>query len=52
MSQKSIGRGLRRVPPALRYPNYRNYWFGMLSAVGGYQVFLFRQLWLVHKLTG
>ena len=52
MSQKSIGRGLRRVPPALRYPNYRNYWFGMLGAVGGYQVFLFSQLWLVHKLTG
>ena len=40
------------MPPALRYQNYRNYWFGMLGAVGGYQVFLFGQLWLVHKLTG
>jgi MFS family permease len=40
------------VPPAFRYPNYRNYWFGLLGAVGGYQIFLFSQLWIVHKLTG
>ena len=52
MSEKSAGLGRPRMPPALRYPNYRNYWFGMLGAVGGYQVFLFGQLWLVHKLTG
>ncbi|SVE53679.1 uncharacterized protein METZ01_LOCUS506533, partial [marine metagenome] len=52
VSEKSAGLGRPRMPPAFRYPNYRNYWFGMLGAVGGYQVFLFGQLWLVHKLTG
>jgi|TARA_B100000315_G_scaffold256260_2_gene301762 MFS family permease len=52
VSEKLRGFGRSRVPPAFRYPNYRNYWFGLLGAVGGYQIFLFGQLWIVHKLTG
>lgn len=52
MSEELRGLGSSRVPPAFRYPNYRNYWFGLLGAVGGYQIFLFSQLWIVHKLTG
>lgn len=52
MSEELRGLGSSRVPLAFRYPNYRNYWFGLLGAVGGYQIFLFSQLWIVHKLTG
>lgn len=40
------------VPPAFKYHHYRNYWLGMLGSVGGYQIFVFGQLWLVHELTG
>ena len=47
-----MGGGRPRVPPAFLHRHYRNYWFGMLGSVGGYQVFLFSQLWLVHELTG
>lgn len=43
------GRGLF-VPPALRYPAYRNYWFGTLASVLGFQMFMFGQLWLMHQL--
>lgn len=39
------------VPPAFRYREYRNYWFGMLSAVGGFQIAMFGQFWLIHELT-
>lgn len=52
MSGKPGGGGRPRVPPAFLHRNYRNYWFGLLGSVGGYQVFLFSQLWLVHELTG
>jgi MFS family permease len=38
------------APPAFKYPQYRNYWFGMLAAVGGFQVNSFGQFWLVHTL--
>ena len=38
------------MPPAFRYAQYRNYWFGMLASVGGFQVNSFGQLWLVHTL--
>ncbi|MFP6594599.1 MAG: MFS transporter [Dehalococcoidia bacterium] len=40
------------LPPAFRYREYRNYWFGMLSAVGGFQIAMFGQFWLIHELTG
>jgi MFS family permease len=40
------------VPPAFQYREYRNYWFGMLSAVGGFQIAMFGQFWLIHELTG
>lgn len=39
------------LPPALRYGQYRNFWLGMLAAVGGFQVLQFGQFWLVHQLT-
>ncbi len=53
-TDEQSGAGHRRipVPPALLYRDYRNYWFGMLGAVSGYQIFLFGQLWLIHELTG
>lgn len=35
----------------MRYREYRNYWFGMLSAVGGFQIAMFGQFWLIHELT-
>ncbi|MFW6174967.1 MAG: MFS transporter, partial [Chloroflexota bacterium] len=40
------------VPPAMRFPQYRNYWLGMFAAVGGFQMFMFTQFWLGHELTG
>jgi len=40
------------LPPALQFPAYRNFWLGMFSAVGGFQVLMFGQLWLMHELTG
>ena len=40
------------IPPALRYPNYRLYWFGTLASVTGFQMFQFGQLWLIYELTG
>lgn len=41
-----------RLPPALYYPMYRNFWLGMFGAVGGFQAFMFGQFWLMHELTG
>ena len=42
------------VPSALRYPDFRNYWFGMLASVTGYQMLVMFSLgWLIsHELTG
>ena len=40
------------APPALQFPAYRNFWLGMFSAVGGFQVLMFGQFWLMHELTG
>ena len=39
------------LPPALRYRDYRNYWFGTLASVTGFQMFQFGQLWLIYELT-
>jgi MFS family permease len=40
------------LPIALHFPQYRNFWLGMFTAVGGFQVLMFGQFWLVHELTG
>ena len=38
------------VPIALTYPDYRNYWFGMLASVTGFQMLvLFSLGWLVSQ---
>ena len=39
-------------PPALRYPNYRTYWLGLLASVAGFRMFEFSQFWLAYELTG
>ena len=39
------------LPPALKYPAYRDYWLGTLASVSGFQIFQFGQIWLVHELT-
>ena len=43
-----------RVPSALRYPDFRNYWFGLLASVTGYQMLVMFSLgWLIrNELTG
>lgn len=38
------------LPPALKYPAYRDFWFGMLASVSGFQVLQASQFWLVHTL--
>jgi MFS family permease len=40
------------LPAALRYSAYRNFWLGLFGAVGGFQVLMFGQFWLIHELTG
>ena len=39
------------VPPALRYPAYRAYWFGTLASVSGFQMLTFTLLWVTYELT-
>ena len=41
-----------KLPPALHYADFRSFFFGLLAAVGGFQIFQFGQFWLVHELTG
>lgn len=49
---KVRGGALRsRVPPALRYPRYRAYWFGLLASVSGFQMFRASQFWLIHQIN-
>ena len=43
---------LLSVPPAMRYPQYRAYWFGTLASVCGFQMLIFAQGWLTFELTG
>ena len=40
------------IPPALRYPAYRAYWFGLLASVSGFQMFRVGQGWLIYEITG
>lgn len=37
---------------ALRYRDYRFFWFGSLASVLGFQMFLITQGWLIYHLTG
>ena len=50
IEQQSAGRSLLKLPPALRYPAYRRYWFGTLGSVSGFQILTASQFWLVHTL--
>ncbi|MCI0439774.1 MAG: MFS transporter, partial [Chloroflexi bacterium] len=55
MSQQlNVAQAKRRfrigIPPAMRYPAYRQYWFGTLASVSGFQMFTASQFWLIHKL--
>ena len=43
-------RSILSIPPAFRYPAYRRYWLGTLASVGGFQMVMFSQGWLVHQL--
>ena len=38
-------------PPALRYPAFRVFWFGMLASVSGFQMLRFGQFWLIFQIT-
>ncbi|MEC9287027.1 MAG: MFS transporter [Chloroflexota bacterium] len=40
------------IPPALRYPAYRDYWMGLLASVSGFQMFRVCQGWLIYEITG
>ena len=44
------GRFPLKLPPALRYPAYRQYWLGTLAEVSGFQMLIAAQFWLVHTL--
>ncbi len=48
----SLWRRLLSIPPALKYPQYRSYWFGTLASVCGFQMLMFSQGWLTYELTG
>ena len=40
------------VPSALKYPEFRNYWLGMLASATGYQMLVMFSLgWLIYDLT-
>ena len=47
-----IDKARAKVPPALRFPAYRNYWFGTLASVSGFQMLTFTLLWVTYELTG
>jgi len=34
----------------MKYAGYRNYWFGTLASVSGFQMFQASQFWLIHTL--
>ncbi|MCH8206153.1 MAG: MFS transporter [Chloroflexi bacterium] len=49
-AEAPAGGRLFSLPPAMRYPRYRQYWFGTLASVSGFQMLTASQLWLVHTL--
>ena len=48
---KSRLAALSRMGVALRYPQYRRYWFSNLAAVSGQQMMILTQGWLIYDLT-
>ena len=52
MTDSHAGPALRFVPPALRFPLFRRFWFGLLFSVFGFRMFQFAQFWLAYELTG
>ena len=38
-------------PPAMRYPSFRAFWFGMVASVSGFQILRFGQFWLIFEIT-
>ena len=41
-----------KVPSALKYPDFRNYWLALLASVTGYQMLVMFSLgWFIFKLT-
>ncbi|MBI4300459.1 MAG: MFS transporter [Chloroflexi bacterium] len=53
MSMEAIGSHLTRnrgMLGAMRYPEYRKYWFATLASVIGFQMVTFSQLWLIRQL--
>ena len=52
MEAASPLRGRVHLPMAFRYPDYRNYWLGLLASVTGYQMLVnFSLLWLIYEIT-
>ena len=50
-----VGPGLLgrvKLPPALRYPEFRRYWLGSLASVTGFQMMYVAESWLAYELTG
>ena len=44
--------GAVHIPSALKYPDFRNYWLGMLASVTAYQMLvLFSLGWMIYELT-
>jgi MFS family permease len=52
MQRTALTRARAGVPPALRSAPFRYYWGGLISAVIGYQGFLFLEFALMHQLEG
>jgi MFS family permease len=52
VTDSDAGPALRFVPPALRFPLFRRFWFGLLFSVFGFRMFQFAQFWLAYELTG
>ena len=50
-----VSAGLRdrvHTPSALKYPEFRNYWLGLMASVTGYQMLVMFSLgWLIYDLT-
>ena len=39
-------------PPAMRYPAFRAFWFGMVASVSGFQILRFGRFWLIFEIAG
>ncbi len=52
MARNLLPRVRAGLPPALHHSRFRYYWSGLISAVIGYQGFLFLEFVLMHQLEG